>query len=150
MKNIIAKHKFCWVQKSFLISAILAFLLLAGSLTINHAADNYATKIASNGVSDIILDNVPAMDLDGIYIYGAILFVLFIASLLVWEPKRIPFVIKSAALFYLVRAIFVSLTHIGPVLVQAPPSSGILYRDLVFGSDYFFSGHTGLPFLMAP
>lgn len=149
MKNIIAKHKFHWTQKSFLASMILGILLLAGSLVVNYVAGNYANKVASNGVTDIILDNVTVMDVDGIYIYGTILFGLFAAIIFIWEPKQMPFAIKSAALFYFVRAIFISLTHIGPVLQQLPPVSGVLYRNLVFGSDYFFSGHTGLPFLAA-
>jgi len=105
--------------------------------------------MASNGVTDIILDNIPVMDVSGIYVYGAFLFGLFMAILLILEPKQIPFVIKSAALFYLIRAVFISLTHIGPVIEQVTLVSSFFYRNLVFGSDYFFSGHTGLPFLMA-
>ncbi|MFH1393180.1 MAG: phosphatase PAP2-related protein [Patescibacteria group bacterium] len=149
MRNIIAKHKLHWSQKSFLLSAFWAFLFLALSLSVNYAAGNYATKMASNGVTDIILDNIPAVDVDGVYIYGALLFGLFMIILLIREPKQIPFVIKSAALFYLIRAIFIVLTHIGPIPQQLSPVSGILYRNLVFGADYFFSAHTGLPFLAA-
>lgn len=149
MRNIIAKHKFHWSQKSFLFSAFSAFLFLASSLVVNYTAGNYAIKSASNGVTDIILDNLPIMDVDGIFIYGAILFGLFIIILLIKEPKQIPFIIKSIALFVFVRAVFISLTHIGPILQQAPPVSNIILRNLMFGVDYFFSGHTGLPFLMA-
>ncbi|MCX6813777.1 MAG: hypothetical protein NT078_00915, partial [Candidatus Azambacteria bacterium] len=83
MKNIIAKHKFHWSQKSFLFSALLAFLLLASSLVLNYAAGNYATEKASNGVTDILLDNLPVMDVDGILIYGAILFGFFMVILLI-------------------------------------------------------------------
>ncbi len=149
MRRIINKHKSCWSQKSFLFSALLAFLLLASSLVLNYAAGNYATKSASNGVTDIILDNLPVMDVDGILIYGSILFGFFMVILLIREPKQIPFIVKSSALFYFIRAIFISLTHLGPIFQQAPLVSNILSRNLIFGSDYFFSGHTGLPFLMA-
>ncbi len=149
MRRIIDKHKSCWSQKSFLFSALLAFLLLASSLVLNYAAGNYATKSASNGVTDIILDNLPVMDVDGILIYGSILFGFFMVILLIREPKQIPFIVKSSALFYFIRAIFISLTHLGPIFQQAPLVSNILSRNLIFGSDYFFSGHTGLPFLMA-
>jgi len=149
MNYIIGKHKLCWRDKSFLFSALLAFLLLASSLIINYAAGNYAVEKASNGVTDIILDNIPIMDVDGIFIYGAILFGLFIVILLIKEPKQIPFIIKSIALFVFIRAIFISLTHLGPILQQAPPVSNIIFRNLMFGADYFFSGHTGLPFFMA-
>lgn len=149
MNRTVEKHKFHWSQKSFLLSVLSGFLLLAGSLIINYAAGNYANKMASNGVTDIILDNIPIMDVDGIFVYGAILFGLFIVLILIKEPKQIPFIVKSIALFVFVRAIFISLTHIGPIIQQLPPDPNIFYRNLVFGADYFFSGHTGLPFLMA-
>jgi len=147
--QFIAKHKFQWSQKSFLFSAILAFLFLAASLILNYAAGNYALKAASNGVTDIILDNVPVMDVDGIFIYGAILFGLFIIILLLKEPRQIPFIIKSIALFVFIRAIFISLTHIGPIPGEVFVSQNMIFRNLMFGADYFFSGHTGLPFLLA-
>ncbi len=149
MNRLFEKHKFQWSQKSFLFSALLAFLFLASSLVINYAAGNYATEKASNSVTDIILDNLPVVDVDGIFVYGAILFGVFLIILLIKEPKQIPFIIKSAALFYFIRAIFISLTHLGPIFQQAPLVSNILSRNLIFGADYFFSGHTGLPFLMA-
>ncbi|MDO8676834.1 MAG: phosphatase PAP2-related protein [Candidatus Azambacteria bacterium] len=149
MNNIIAKHKLHWSQKSFLFSAFSAFVFLVSSLIINYTLGNYAVKSASNGVTDIVLDNLPIMDVDGIFIYGAILFGLFLIALLIKEPKQIPFMIKSIALFVFVRAIFISLTHLGPMLQPAPLVSNIFLRNLMFGVDYFFSGHTGLPFLMA-
>jgi len=149
MNHTVEKHKFHWSQKSFLFSALSGFLLLAASLVINYAAGNYANKMASNGVTDIILDNVPIMDVDGIFVYGAVLFGLFLVFVLIKEPKQIPFIIKSIALFVFVRAIFISLTHIGPIIQHLPPDPNIFYRNLVFGADYFFSGHVGLPFLMA-
>mgnify|MGYP001576256137 FL=1 len=149
MNRLFEKHKFQWSQKSFLFSAVLAFLFLASSLIVNYAAGNYAVEKASNGVTDIILDNLPTMDVDGIFIYGAILFGLFIAVLLIREPRQIPFIIKSIALFVFIRAVFISLTHLGPIFQQAPPVSNIIFRNLMFGADYFFSGHTGLPFLLA-
>ena len=147
--QLFEKHKFQWSQKSFLFSALLAFLLLTTSLIINYAAGNYATEKASNGVTDIILDNLPVMDVDIIFVYGAILLGMFVVILLIREPKQIPFIVKSIALFVFVRAIFITLTHLGPILQQASPISNIILRNLMFGADYFFSGHTGLPFLMA-
>ncbi len=149
MNHTIEKHKFHWSQRSFLFSVFWAFLFLSLSLSVNYAAGNYANKMASNGVTDIILDNVPIIDVDGIFVYGAILFGLFMVLILIKEPKQIPFIVKSIALFVFVRAIFISLTHIGPIIQQLPPDPNIFYRNLVFGADYFFSGHTGLPFLMA-
>lgn len=149
MNGFFEKHKSLWSKKSFWSSALTGFLFLAASLAINYIAGGYATEKASNGVTDIILDNVPVMNVDGIYVYGAVLFVLFITVLLIWEPRRFPFIVKTIALFVLIRAVFISLTHLGPILQQGPAASNPVFRSLMFGADYFFSGHAGLPFLMA-
>ncbi len=149
MNRTVEKHKFHWSQKSFLLSAFSGFLFLAASLILNYAAGNYSRKAASNSVTDIVLDNLPVIDVEIIFIYGAILFVLFLAAVLLKEPKQIPFVIKSIALFVFIRAIFISLTHIGFIPEQPAMTTNIILRNLMFGADYFFSGHTGLPFLMA-
>lgn len=105
--------------------------------------------MASNGVTDIILNNIPAMDVDGIFVYGALLFGLFLVFLLIKEPGQMPFIVKSIALFVLIRAIFLSLTHLGPIVGGELIAPNAILRNLMFGADYFFSGHTGLPFLMA-
>jgi len=149
MNHFLKKHKSYWSQKSFLFSVLMGILFLASSLVFNYAAGNYATEKASNGVTDIILDNAPAMDVDGIFVYGALLFGLFVIILLLKEPRQIPFMVKSIALFVFIRAIFISLTHIGPISGALPVTSNVIMRNLMFGADYFFSAHTGLPFLMA-
>jgi hypothetical protein len=138
MRHFIEKHRSFSSQKSFLFSAHLSFLFLASRLIVNYAAGNYATEKASNGVTDIILDNLPIMDVDGIFIYGAILFGVFVVILLILEPKQIPFIIKSVALFDFVRAIIISLTHLGPIPGGLPLSSNSILRNLIFGADYFF------------
>lgn len=130
-------------------SVFVGILLLVSSLAFNYAAGDYANEKASNGVTDIILDNIPVFNVDIIFIYGAILFGLFLVALMIKEPKQIPFIIKSVAFFIFIRAIFISLTHIGPIIGAPPFASNIVLRNLMFGADYFFSGHTGLPFLMA-
>ncbi len=149
MNRLLEKHKFQWSQKSFLFSALSGFLLLTASLTLNYTAGNYARRMASNSVTDIILDNLPVVDVEMIFIYGAILFGLFLTIILLKEPRQIPFIIKSIALFVFIRAVFISLTHIGFIPEQPSLTANIVLRNLMFGADYFFSGHTGLPFLMA-
>ena len=59
-----------------------------------------------------------------------------------------PLALKAIALFLLVRAVFVSLTHIAPFPIE-PQTSAPFLNSIFFGSDLFFSGHTGLPFLAA-
>ena len=70
------------------------------------------------------------------------------AVLFIIEPKKIPFTLKSIALFVVIRSCFVSLTHIGPFPTQAVVVSNLIDK-VNFGGDLFFSGHTGLPFLLS-
>jgi membrane-associated phospholipid phosphatase len=64
-------------------------------------------------------------------------------------PERIPFTIKASSIFVIIRSVFINLTHIAPfpTSIQIDPLS--LMNKFTFGGDLFFSGHTGLPFLMA-
>lgn len=135
-------------NKEFLRSFFIAMVLLSLSLIINFYAGVYATEKASNAVTDIILSNTPVFDLDGVFIYGSILFWLLVSALLLRTPRYIPFTVKGIALFVIVRAIFISLTHLGPFPTHAIITSNILH-NLTFGADLFFSGHVGLPFLLS-
>ena len=100
-------------------------------------------------MTDIILSNTRTYDLDTIFIYGSWAFVAFITYLCVRNPLKVPFILKSIALFALIRSLFITLTHIGPfpTHIAIDPTSFIRY--FVFGGDLFFSGHTGLPFLLS-
>ncbi len=146
--QLLEKHRSFWSQKSFSFSALLAFLFLASSLVVNYVAGIYATNRASQAVTDILLDNLPVFNVNFIFVNGTIIFLLFIGVLLIQEPKRIPFILKSAAIFALVRSIFIIMTHLGP------PGQGWIEPNrflelFTFGGDLFFSGHVGLPFLFA-
>ena len=109
----------------------------------------FSTDRSSNPVTDLILSNTPIFDVDGIYVYGAICLVVFIAIIVLAYPKRIPFTLYSLALFFVIRAMFVTLTHLGPFTPHAGADFGVAIQHMFFGDDYFFSGHTGSPFLMA-
>lgn len=122
--------------------------MLGASFVINFYAAIYSATRASNSVTDIVLSNIPVYDVDGTFIYGPMIFWTFIITFCITEPKRAPFVLKSIALFILIRSIFISLTHIGPDPTQIEISSSII-RKFSSGADLFFSAHTGLPFLMA-
>lgn len=150
MKNFIKKYKVTFTNKQFIISFIVSVLALAGAFVFNFYTSTYATEHASNLVTDIVLSNIPIFNVDGIFVYGPLFVWALIAFLLLKEPKRIPFALKAITLFVIVRSIFTTLTHIGPYpyVIPLDYSSGWI-KSLTFGSDMFFSGHTGLPFLMA-
>ncbi len=137
------------MDREFLVSFIYALFLLVCSLIINFYAGTYAEGSVSNSVTDIILSNTSVYDLDSIFIYGTYIFWLFFIYICIIKPQRIPFTLKSVALFTIIRACFISMTHIGqfPNHILLDPASFINY--FTFGGDLFFSGHTGLPFLMA-
>lgn len=147
--DVAGKNKILFSNKRYLASIAVGIFLLAASLIVNYFAGNYATRSASNSVTDLLLDNLPVFDVDGFFVYGVIALFIFIGVLVLFKPERLPFVVKSIALFVFIRSIFVTFTHLGPV------SDGILLapdnpiRWFTFGGDLFFSGHTGLPFLMA-
>jgi hypothetical protein len=152
MKRIIRKHKSIWKRKAFVSAVFLGILMFGSSLLINYWANNYAVEVSSNTVTDMLLDNLPFINTAIVFVEGSLAFVALIIILTIHEPKIIPFVLKSTALFVFVRSIFVSLTHLGSPLHQAVVnSSSDIFNTLIYsaGADYFFSGHTGLPFLFA-
>jgi membrane-associated phospholipid phosphatase len=148
MRSIIEKHALHWSNKYFAYSTLVGLALFAVSLYLNNAASAYALRSASSSVNDIILDNVPIVNVGWIVSTGAFLFFIFAAIAGIIHPKKLPFLLKCAAFFIVIRAAFVTLTHLGPM-----PHSYIDTTDYFssynVGTDYFFSGHTGLPYLVA-
>lgn len=132
----------------FLLSVGLSLAFLLTSFVINYFAGIYTTESASSPVTDIILSNIPVFDVDGIFIYGPFVLWTFVTGLIFAKPQRIPFVLKSIALFVVIRSGFVTLTHIGPFPSSVTFDSNLL-KYFTSANDLFFSGHTGLPFLMA-
>lgn len=148
MHLYLERYKSCLKNPSFIFSILVSVALLGLSLMINYYAGTYATEKASNAVTDIILNNIPTYDVDGFFVYGSVVFWAFVMLICMLNPSKIPFTLKTVALFVLVRSVFITLTHIGPFPVEAPIDSNLI-EDFTFGGDLFFSGHTGLPFLMA-
>lgn len=127
--------------------SISSFLLLIG-IILNYYASTYATKEASDSVTDIVLSNTRAHDVDGIFVFGTLILIAFIVILALKRLNRIPFMMEASALFFAIRSGFMTLTHIAPFPSQTEMTMSFFAR-INFGGDLFFSGHTGLPFLMA-
>jgi hypothetical protein len=148
---LIERYKEGWFDRHVRFSAALSIVLFLFSVfVVQPAAVQYATERASNAVTDIILSNIPVYNVDEFFVYGMFLLVAVVAGLLLAHPKRIPFVLHALTLFVLIRAAFVSMTHIGPPYsVQITSDFGEVITKIFFGADLFFSGHTGAPFLLA-
>lgn len=138
-----------WTNPAFRISAGIAIAALFASAFVNYYAGTYATEQASNFVTDIILSNTPVFNVDDTFVYGSFVLSAFVLSLLIIHPKKLPFTFLSLSLFVLIRSLFISLTHLGPFPYHAVLDLGSVANKFIFGGDLFFSGHTGIPFLMA-
>ena len=152
--EIIRRYRIHCTVLAFWVSSLLALTTFIFALAVNNYATSYATLRASNPVTDIVLSNTPVFDVDGFFVYGAALLIVFITLVLLTNPKQIPFTLYSLSIFFFVRGIFISLTHLGPFPVHTPiqftSNLGIFLSGIFFGGDdLFFSAHTGVPFLMA-
>lgn len=149
MKKIIKKHRDLWSQKKFLNSLLISVLFFALSLVFNHISSIYVDKRAGSYVQDVLLDNLPVMNVDFIINDGVFLFGGIVLYFLIIHPKMIPFTLKSLALFIFIRSVFTTLTHLGPAPSQTYLDPDDLLIKINSGKDMFFSGHTGMPFLLA-
>lgn len=147
MPNLTKKQ---FYNSDYFYAVILGVLLFLFSVTFNYIANIYAENSASYAVTDVILNHTKVYNLDDaiLVVTGAlIVFGLYEAFT---QPKKLPFLLKSTALFIFVRSISITLTHIGPFsphLVFDTSGRIISLMGLGNSGDLFFSGHTGMPFL---
>jgi len=150
LKKNFSDYIFLLKKKSYRWAIFFSLVILAIAIVANNYAGSYVIKSASNPVTDLILSNIRVYDVDGIFVNGAIIFWLIAGLIVLSQPLKVPFSIKSIALFILIRSVFVSLTHIAPYPISAPIASSSAFADFIIGGkDLFFSAHTGLPFLLA-
>ncbi|MCX6796497.1 MAG: phosphatase PAP2-related protein, partial [Candidatus Falkowbacteria bacterium] len=105
-------------------------------------------------VEDILLNNLPTIDIDSFIILSTLVSTLIIVFLFGAMPQYLNFGLKSVSLFIIIRSFFISLTHLGaaPDQLQFDPTNiGYWLYNVLYNTrgDFFFSGHTGIPFLMA-
>lgn len=151
MRHLIAKHKQYWDDKSFVLLAIEGVVLLALSVVVSIIANAYAVLNGKVAVADVILSNIRVFDVDFIVMYGPLLLIIVVFLILTYRPAALPFTIKSISLFVLIRSVFISVTHLGQFTPRAYVEAGKFF-NLIGGTGtggLFFSGHTGVPFLLA-
>lgn len=148
LKTLLARYKECFNSSSYTTTFASGVLLFFASTIAYFYSTIYATEKASNYVTDIILSNTRVFDVDMAFVYGPVVLWAFVLVLLLNDPKKIPFTLKAISLFVLIRSVFVSITHLGPFPTQAEIGPENFLTALMAGGDYFFSGHTGLPFLL--
>ena len=148
MEDTIRLYRTLFANRAYMRSLSEAVVFLAASAIAIFAAVTYATVHASNYVTDFVLSRVGPFNVRFLFIYGTFTAFAITAGLLAWRPNRLPYALKAMALFLLVRAVFVALTHMAPSPID-PQQPAPFFNSIFYGSDLFFSGHTGLPFLAA-
>lgn len=125
-----------WKNKKFVSLVILHSGFAAVSIALALISKVYADQFVGPAIPDLILDHVPRIDTSFFFYQGAFILVTVIIVTVFSVPQYIPFVLASVALFYLIRSCLMVTTHLPAAYAPS-------------GNDLFFSGHTGLPFLMA-
>ena len=138
MRNVIAHHRHYLSQAADKRSFFFASIFFVCSIATNYVAGIYATERASNYVQDIILSNIPVVNVSDYFVWGAIALIVFVVILCVMDARRIPFTLYAMAMFYLVRAGFVTLTHLGVYPDHMVLDEGWILNQLFGGNDLFF------------
>ena len=148
MEDAIQLYRTLLGNRAYLRSLCEGAAFLAASSIAIFASVTYATVHASNYVTDFVLSRIGPFNVRFLFVYGTFTAFVITAGLVAWRPNRLPFALKAIALFLLVRAVFVALTHMAPSPID-PQKPAPFFNSIFYGSDLFFSGHTGLPFLAA-
>lgn len=131
---------------------IVALIFLSVAFIFQFYATAYSARVPSNSVPDLLLDHLPIVNLNYIIVEGALGAIVGSIVLLLSKPRYLLFTLKTVAIFVATRAVFVSLTHLGIYPGQINPDNGFfdrIYTGLGLEAGFFFSSHTGLPFLMS-
>ncbi len=124
----------------FLVAVAITFQLMAGEYLQDHT--NFVTA------HDLILDNFGPYHLAPIFVWGFItVMVLYFGYSFIFDVDHLPYAMNMFSLFIMVRAFSVILTHLGaPAGALTTPFPGFL-QAFNLDNGYFFSAHTGIPFL---
>lgn len=153
-KTILTTWRDLLANPSYLFSLFEAGVLwLAGYFVYLHTI-SYVDRIQStSGVGDLLLDILPVVDLRFFYLWGIIAILsVFFGTLFFKRPGLLPFALKVFLLVFVTRAIFITLTHLGPpagFLIPTFVGDGAFWplSTMMHANDLFFSGHVAYPFM---
>jgi hypothetical protein len=140
MEDTIRLYRTLLGNRAYLRSLAEGAAFLAASTIAIFAAVTYATVHASNYVTDFVLSRVGPFNVRFLFIYGTFTAFVITASLLAWRPNRVPFALKAMALFLLVRAVFVALTHMAPSPID--PQKPAPFFNSIFAAAIYSSPAT--------
>lgn len=148
-RRVAAEYRAAFKTPGFAAMILVSGVMLIGALYVNFWAIDQATAEAGPRVADLILSNFPALEVDELFVYGTFTVLALSVLIVLARPRSIPFVVHGVTLFMLVRSGFTLLTHLGPPEAYYASDFGSTITSAFFGSDQFFSGHTGMTYLGA-
>ncbi|MBP9757915.1 MAG: hypothetical protein KBD06_04910 [Candidatus Pacebacteria bacterium] len=149
LRTIRNEYRAAFRTPGYIALLIISMIVLCGALYVNFWAIDQATAEAGPHVEDLILSNFPAIEVDGLFVYGTFAVLALTILIVLARPRSIPFIVHGVTLFMIVRSGFTLLTHLGPPEAYYASDFGSTITGAFFGSDQFFSGHTGMTFLAA-
>lgn len=128
---------------------LIALIFFFIALVLNYIAGTYTTQKATvKEVPDLILNYIPSINLNIFFVWlFLIVITIIIIYPLIFKPNKIHYYLGMLGSFVLIRALFITLTHLKTPADAIPINSPFYADKLFFLNDMFFSGHTGLPFL---
>lgn len=153
-KQTIKDYQRLFSGREHLMSILTSVLLFGIALVVQTLANRYVGQVTSIAVPDLILDHIPTLDIDALIIQAVLLATALTIVLTFLKPKCFSFGLKALSLFIIIRAVLISLTHLGAnphQLVFNPNDFGYGIYNVLYNTnnDFFFSAHTGAPFLGA-
>jgi len=157
MKNLFQlariHHQKFWIREN-LVPTFLSIGLFSIALWVQRLANDYVLGIKGTAVNDILLNHLPSLKIDFLIIQVPLLVTFLALGLIIYKPHYFLFTVESLSLFLLVRSFFISLTHLGAnpeQIVLNTHTFGFSLYNILYNTnnDFFFSGHTGIPVLLA-
>lgn len=146
------RKRFAVIKKEFLKHRFMIFLSLALLAVANistYMASRHVDKINAIAVPDIILNNIPVLNLNLIFVYGfyATILIIILHSAF-FHMKDAHKIIFQFSLLMVIRSFFMVLTNLS-IPLDAEVITGVpaFLKGFYFENDLFFSGHTSIPFM---
>ncbi len=145
------KYRTLWNDRHFLFSLLLGLLFLMVGLELSEASRHHLQQtLQGTWEHDLFLDRLPVMELEYLLVWGMELLFGFLAVIAFLYPEYLPFSLKTIGLLYSIRSFFIILTPLGarPDEVKAPTEE--FFYNIAYGTnEFFFSGHTAFPLMLA-
>ena len=132
----------------------IGLLAIIAGAALNFASQTYLHNYMIQGktlpmLSDLILDNLPVVDLSLMYDLLCLVIILIVAVYIIHKKdyKRLPYIMLLSGIFFIVRGIFIVLTPFGnpPEFLGSNP---LFNGWSKFELGVYPSGHVGNSFLL--